>query len=159
MIAVALPEIAHEFAYPPGTVAQALVASYLVAAIVLQSPSGKLGDRLRHWRILALGQVLAATGAVLGMVASSLSLLAVVRMLMAAGGAAIVPATLALPRIEVDQASEAGSLLVGRFAADTRGLARRACDRLAQPDRERVVAPGPDAESGLGVLEMDLLAL
>jgi MFS family permease len=42
MIAVALPEIAREFARAPGTVAQAVVASYLVAAIVLQSPGGKL---------------------------------------------------------------------------------------------------------------------
>ena len=58
MIAVALPEIAREFGHSPGTAAQAVVASYLVAAIVLQSPGGKLGDRLGHWRMLALGQVL-----------------------------------------------------------------------------------------------------
>ena len=57
MIAVALPDIAREFGRSPGTVTQALVASYLVAAIVLQSPGGKLGDRLGHWRVLALGQV------------------------------------------------------------------------------------------------------
>ena len=50
MIAVALPEIAREFGHSPGTAAQAVVASYLVAAIVLQSPGGKLGDRLGHWR-------------------------------------------------------------------------------------------------------------
>ena len=62
MIAVALPEIAREFGHSPGTVAQAVVASYLVAAIVLQSPGGKLGDRLGHWRMLALGQVLIACG-------------------------------------------------------------------------------------------------
>ncbi len=101
MIAVALPDIAHEFARPPGTVAQAVVASYLVAAIVLQSPGGKLGDRLGHWRILALGEVLMVIGAVLGMVAWALGVLAVARVLMAAGGAATVPATVALLRIEV----------------------------------------------------------
>ena len=101
MIAVALPDIAREFARPPGTVAQAVVASYLVAAIVLQSPGGKLGDRLGHWRILALGEVLMVIGAVLGMVAWALGVLAVARVLMAAGGAATVPATVALLRIEV----------------------------------------------------------
>jgi MFS family permease len=101
MIAVALPEIAREFARPPGTVAQAVVASYLVAAIVLQGPGGKLGDRLGHWRIITFGQVLVVAGAVLGMVAGALGVLAVARVLMAAGGAAIVPATVALLRIEL----------------------------------------------------------
>ncbi|GAA2899824.1 MFS transporter [Pseudonocardia halophobica] len=101
MIAVALPDIAREFARPPGTVAQAVVASYLVAAIVLQSPGGKLGDRLGHRRVLALGEVLMAAGAVLGMVAGSLGVLAVARVLMAAGGAAVVPTTVALLRIEL----------------------------------------------------------
>lgn len=101
MIAVALPEIAHEFAQAPGTVAQAVVASYLVAAIVLQGPGGKLGDRLGHRRILSLGQALVAVGAVLGIMAPALGVLAVARVLMAAGGAAIVPATVALLRIEL----------------------------------------------------------
>jgi EmrB/QacA subfamily drug resistance transporter len=101
MIAVALPEIAREFARAPGTVAQAVVASYLVAAIVLQGPGGKLGDRLGHRRILSLGQALVAVGAVLGTVAPALGVLAVARVLMAAGGAAIVPATVALLRIEL----------------------------------------------------------
>ena len=101
MIAVALPEIAREFVRPPGAVTQAVVASYLVAAIVLQSPGGKLGDRVGHWRMMAIGQVLVAAGAVLGIVAGTLEVLAVARVLMAAGGAAIVPATVALLRIEL----------------------------------------------------------
>jgi EmrB/QacA subfamily drug resistance transporter len=100
MIAVALPDIAREFARSPGTVAQAVVASYLVAALVLQSPGGKLGDRLGHWRVLAVGQVLTGTGALIGVVAGGLGMLAVARVLMAAGGAAIVPATVALLRVE-----------------------------------------------------------
>lgn len=101
MIAVALPEIAGEFARPPGTVAQAVVASYLVAAIVLQGPGGKLGDRLGHRRVLSLGLALVAVGAVLGVAAPAIGVLAVARVLMAAGGAAIVPATVALLRIEL----------------------------------------------------------
>jgi MFS family permease len=101
MIAVALPDIAREFRYSPGTVTQALVASYLVAAIVLQSPGGKLGDRVGHWRVSAVGQALIATGAVLGFTAPTLSVLALSRVLMAAGGAVVVPATVALMRIEL----------------------------------------------------------
>ncbi|WP_328303030.1 MFS transporter [Actinomycetospora sp. NBC_00405] len=101
MIAVALPDIAREFSRAPGTVAQAVVASYLVAALVLQSPGGKLGDRLGHWRILAIGQVLTVIGALIGVLADGLGMLAVARVLMAAGGAAIVPATVALLRIEL----------------------------------------------------------
>ncbi|HEX8759003.1 MAG TPA: MFS transporter [Pseudonocardiaceae bacterium] len=101
MIAVALPDIAREYTHSPGTVTQALVSSYLIAAIVLQSPGGKLGDRLGHWRVVALGQVLIATGAVLGFVAPTLGVLALSRVLMAAGGAVIVPATVALMRIEL----------------------------------------------------------
>ncbi|NMO88235.1 MFS transporter [Actinomycetospora sp. TBRC 11914] len=101
MIAVALPDIAREFARAPGAVAQAVVASYLVAALVLQSPGGKLGDRLGQWRVLTIGQLLTAAGAVLGILAWGLATLAVARVLMAAGGAATVPATLALLRIEL----------------------------------------------------------
>ncbi|GAA0942784.1 MFS transporter [Pseudonocardia zijingensis] len=78
-----------------------MVASYLVAAIVLQGPGGKLGDRIGHRRVLALGLALVAVGAVLGAAAGSIGVLAVARVLMAAGGAAIVPATLALLRIEL----------------------------------------------------------
>jgi EmrB/QacA subfamily drug resistance transporter len=101
MIAVALPEIAREFRHSPGTVTQALVASYLVAAIVIQSPGGKLGDRVGHWRVFAFGQVPIATGVVLGFTAPTLGVLTLSRVLMAAGGAVIVPATVALMRIEL----------------------------------------------------------
>lgn len=99
MIAVALPDLAHALDRPPGTVTQALVAGYLVAAIVLQSPGGKLGDRIGHWRMFTVGQLLMAAGAVLGALAPSLVLLAVARVLIAAGGAVVVPATTALIRV------------------------------------------------------------
>src|SRR5690606_18645822 len=101
MIAVALPEMTREFARPPGTVTQAAVASYLVAAIVLQGPGGKLGDRIGHRRVLALGLSLVAVGAVVGAAAPAIGVLAAARVLMAAGGAAIVPATVALLRTEL----------------------------------------------------------
>jgi EmrB/QacA subfamily drug resistance transporter len=101
MIAVALPQISDEFRHDPALVTQALVTSYLVAAVVLQSPAGKLGDRLGHPRMLLIGQLLVALGALVGYLAPSLGLLVAARILMAAGGAVLVPATVALLRHEL----------------------------------------------------------
>jgi EmrB/QacA subfamily drug resistance transporter len=101
MIAVAVPAIAGEFAASPAGVTQAVVASYLVAAIALQSPGGKLGDRLGHWRVFGLGQAVLAGGAVLGTLAPDLVVLALARVLMAVGGAVVVPATLAMLRMQL----------------------------------------------------------
>lgn len=101
MIAVALLEISDEFARDPAAVTQTLVTSYLIAAVVLQSPAGKLGDRIGHSRMLVIGQGLVAVGALAGYLASSLPVLTVARILMAGGGAILVPATLALLRRDV----------------------------------------------------------
>jgi MFS family permease len=99
MIAVAIPDIAAELDHHPGTVTQALVATYLVAAIALQSPGGRLGDWLGQWRVLTLGQAVLGGGALLGFVAPTLLLLSVSRVLMAVGGAVVVPAAVALIRL------------------------------------------------------------
>ena len=101
MIAVALPNISNTFRHSSAGVTQALVASYLVAAIALQSAGGKLGDRLGHWRVVSLGRAVLAAGALLGYLAPNLALLACSRVIMAAGGAVVVPATMALVRVEV----------------------------------------------------------
>ncbi len=101
MVAVAVPDIGEEFGHSLPTVTQALVATYLITAIALQSPGGKLGDRLGPWRVLRFGQLAIAAGAVLGLVAPGLATLTVARMLMACGGALVVPATVALLRLEL----------------------------------------------------------
>ncbi|MGA8845981.1 MAG: MFS transporter [Nocardioides sp.] len=101
MIAVAIPDIARELDSDPAMVTQALVATYLIAAIALQSPGGKLGDLVGHRRIFAVGQVSIGIGALLGYLAPSLTLLAGARLLIAAGGALVVPATVALLRTEL----------------------------------------------------------
>jgi EmrB/QacA subfamily drug resistance transporter len=101
MIAVALADISREFGEDPAVVTQALVTSYLVAAVVLQSPAGKIGDRLGHSRMLMAGQVLVAAGALLGFLSPSVAALTGARVLMAAGGAVLVPATVALLRHEL----------------------------------------------------------
>jgi MFS family permease len=101
MIAVALPNIAGSFRHSAAGVTQALVDSYLVAAIALQSAGGKLGDRLGHWRVVSAGRVLLGAGALLGYLAPNLATLACSRVIMAAGGAVVVPAAMALVRVEV----------------------------------------------------------
>jgi MFS family permease len=103
MIAVAVPDIAEHVDTSPGTVTQALVATYLLAAIALQSPGGKLGDRIGQWRAFGFGQALLALGAIAGFLAPTLWLLTASRVLMAAGGAICVPATVALLRTELPE--------------------------------------------------------
>ncbi len=101
MIAVAVPDIAEELGHSLTAVTQAVVATYLITAIALQGPGGKLGDRLGPWRVVSFGQIAIAVGAVLGLVAPNLAALTVARMLMACGGALVVPATVALMRLEM----------------------------------------------------------
>lgn len=101
MIAVAVPSIATDFRHSSAGVTSALVASYLVAAIALQSAGGKLGDRLGHWRVVYAGRAVLAIGALLGYLAPDLAVLACSRVIMAVGGAVVVPATMALVRVEV----------------------------------------------------------
>jgi MFS family permease len=101
MVAVAVPSIARTVGHGPAAATQALVTTYLIGAIALQSPGGKLGDRLGHWRVLTLGQAAVGAGAVLGFFATDLTTLAGARILMAIGGALAVPATLALLRLSL----------------------------------------------------------
>lgn len=98
MVAVALPDISDEFARDPALVTQGLFTSYLIASVVLQSPAGKLGDRVGHGRMVVAGQALVAAGALLGYLAPELWVLIVARIAMAAGGAALVPSAVALLR-------------------------------------------------------------
>ncbi|MDF2967187.1 MAG: permease of the major facilitator superfamily [Nocardioidaceae bacterium] len=115
MIAVAVPDIGAELHHDPGTVTQALVATYLVAAIALQSTGGRLGDRLGQWRVLTIGQAVLGIGALLGFIGASLWVLAASRVLMAAGGAIVVPATIALIRLELP--SDGRGRAFGMFGA------------------------------------------
>jgi EmrB/QacA subfamily drug resistance transporter len=101
MVAVALPEMSRTLHADSGLLRQALVTSYLLTNIVLQSPGGKLGDRLGHRRALGLGQLLLATGAMLAWIWPVLTILTVGRVVMAIGGAIIVPSATALLRTEL----------------------------------------------------------
>ena len=102
MIAVALPDIGRAFDAPPADLTYALVVIYLLAGIVTQSPAGKLGDMWGHARTLALGRWMFVGAAILGVLSPWLFGLSVARMLMATGGALMIPATMALLRIHID---------------------------------------------------------
>ena len=98
MVAVALPDISVEFGRDPALVTQGLFTSYLIASVVLQSPAGKLGDRIGHGRMVMAGQALVAAGALVGYLAPELWMLIVARIAMAVGGAALVPSAVAMLR-------------------------------------------------------------
>lgn len=99
MIAVAIPAIAVDWSVAPALLFQWLVSSYLLVNIVAQSPAGKLGDRWGHARMLQLGQWIFAIGSVVGFLAPNVAVLASARILMALGGAVMVPAAMASVRI------------------------------------------------------------
>lgn len=98
MMAVAVPAIASDIGRSDTEVTQWLVAGYLITNIALQSPGGKLGDLAGHTRALLIGLALVAAGSVLGWAISALPALVTARVLMAAGGAATVPAVMAMLR-------------------------------------------------------------
>jgi len=101
MVAVALPEMSRTLGAESGVLRQALVSSYLLTNVVLQSPGGKLGDRLGYRRALALGQILFALGATLASLWPVLPGLTAARICMAAGGAVLAPSAFALLRTEL----------------------------------------------------------
>ncbi|WP_437675354.1 MFS transporter [Sorangium sp. So ce131] len=101
MVAVALPEMARDLHAGSGELRQGLVTSYLLTNIVLQSPGGKLGDRLGHRRALALGQLVFAAGAALAYLWPALPALTASRIAMATGAAIIAPSATAMLRTEL----------------------------------------------------------
>ncbi|MBV6514845.1 MAG: Multidrug resistance protein Stp [Planctomycetes bacterium] len=102
MIAVALPAIGHDVGASDAELTQWLVSSYMIAAIALQSPGGTLGDRIGHRSAMLLGLLLVGVAGVVGYSIVDLHALALARVLMAAGGAAIIPACMAMVRTRID---------------------------------------------------------
>jgi EmrB/QacA subfamily drug resistance transporter len=98
MIAVALPGIATAFGVSGGTVTTWLVTSYLIVNIALVGAAGKLGDLLGRRRALGLGQGMLALGALLGGTSPVFVGVVAGRILMAVGGALVIPAVMALLR-------------------------------------------------------------
>lgn len=100
-IAVALPSISLGLGADLVLITSLLVTGYLVVNVIGQGPGGKLSDLLGHPRTLNLGMGLYALGALIGLVAPGVPLLVVSRCTMAAAGALVVPATLALLRLHM----------------------------------------------------------
>ena len=99
MVAVALPALSMEFSAPPATVTLFVVTGYLVATILAQMPAGTIADRVGYARALTWGRWTFGVGAAAGMLAPSLYIVVAGRLLMAAGGALIIPTAMALVRI------------------------------------------------------------
>ena len=101
MVAVALPALSMEFSAPAARVTLLVVTGYLIATIVAQMPAGAVADRAGYARALTWGRWTFGLGAAIGMLAPSLAMVVVGRLLMAAGGALIIPTAMALVRIAV----------------------------------------------------------
>jgi MFS family permease len=99
MVAVALPALGMEFNARASTVTLFVVTGYLVATIVSQMPAGTIADRVGYARALTWGRWTFGVGTAAGMLAPSLLFVVVGRLLMAAGGALIIPTAMALVRI------------------------------------------------------------
>jgi len=103
MIAVALPAIGETFNVSPGDLTLWLVTSYLLVNIILQSPAGKLGDMVGRRRAFEIGLSLFAIGVLIATLVPFLSAVAVSRVLMAAGGAMLLPNAMALLRTVISE--------------------------------------------------------
>ncbi|MEO8104066.1 MAG: MFS transporter [Betaproteobacteria bacterium] len=104
MIAVALPSIGAEFSRTPGELTQWLVNSYLMINIVALGPGGKLGDHWGYGKTLRLGQWLFGAGCLLPIMFHYFEALVAGRVLMALGGAMMVPTVMAVFKITVPEA-------------------------------------------------------
>lgn len=101
MIAIALPAISADFAVAAATVTAWVVTGYLVAVMSCQIPAGTVADRIGYARALDVGRWLFAAGTLAGLFAPALPLVVAGRLLMAAGGALMVPTAMALLRVSV----------------------------------------------------------
>ncbi len=115
MIAVALPAIGETFSVSPGDLTFWLVTSYLLVNIILQSPAGKLGDMVGRRRAFGIGLSLFAVGVLIATFAPFLAAVVASRILMAAGGAMLLPNAMALLRTVI--AEERRPRAFGYFGA------------------------------------------
>lgn len=115
MIAVALPEIGRSFQVATADLTIWLVTSYLLVNVILLSPAGKLGDLVGRRRAFNIGLSLFTTGILLATFAPVLPMLSASRVLMAAGGAMLMPNAMALLRTVIPEQGRARAF--GYFAA------------------------------------------
>ena len=89
-----LPELARVFSVSLGQAAQ-VVSVFAVVYGAAQLFYGPMGDRLGKFRIVTFATLACSVGSVVAVFASSLSMLVVVRVMVALGAAAIIPLAMA----------------------------------------------------------------
>jgi MFS family permease len=99
LIAVAIPRIAEGLQADVVQATTLLVSSYFIVIVLFQGPAGRLSDRIGHLRTLWIGMGLFGFGSLAGFLGPNLAVLAAARCLAAAGGALVIPSTMALMRI------------------------------------------------------------
>jgi MFS family permease len=104
MIAVALPAIGSDYSRTPAELTRWLVNSYLLINIVALGPAGKLGDHWGYRNTLRLGQWIFGAGCLLPVVFHFFGALVASRVLMALGGAMMVPTVMAVFKVTVPAA-------------------------------------------------------
>lgn len=100
MIAVGLPELAHELHIHRGTAA-ILVTTYLIAMALCQPFAGRLGDRLGNHRVVLVALTGFALMSAAAGLAPSFRVLLACRIVQAVFGSALTPNLLALLRAEI----------------------------------------------------------
>ena len=95
IVALALPEIAEEFDASQAAVSWVITA-YTIAVASLLLLAGRLADQFGRKRIFQVGMVAFALSSVVAGVTPGIELLIVARVFQAAGGALLMPASLAL---------------------------------------------------------------
>ena len=100
IVALALPEIAEEFDASRAAVSW-VVTGYTIAVAALLLLGGRLADQFGRKLIFQVGMVAFALSSAVAGVAPSIEWLIVARVFQAAGGALLMPASLALVPIEL----------------------------------------------------------
>jgi len=99
MIAIALPDIRHEFSLSHGAVAW-LVSGYLIAMAVAQPLGGRLGDQIGRERVYRGGLWAFLVLSIAATVAPNFLVLVVLRIAQAIAGAVLIPNGMAMLRTQ-----------------------------------------------------------
>lgn len=99
MIAIALPDIRHEFSLSHGAVVW-LVSGYLIAMAVAQPIGGRLGDQIGRERVYRGGLIAFLVFSIAAALAPNFLLLVVLRIAQAIAGAVLMPNGMAMLRTQ-----------------------------------------------------------
>ncbi len=101
---VAFPDVSATFADSSAATLSWVLNAYTIVFAALLIPAGKLADRIGDRRVFLAGSALFTTASMVCGLAPNIELLIVARAVQAAGGAALIPASLALVMNAFDHA-------------------------------------------------------